>query len=120
MSKTKRNDGAGTTGNAADSVVANENANAAERPIRATKYGRLRAAIRERGSITIADAIVASGFDANNVRVAFAILRNPVRSRGANYVATTYDRATKTYTIVRDADGIESVDSTEPADAIVR
>jgi len=72
------------------------------KPPRVTKYGRLRAAIRERKSLTLADAVKASGFDEANVRVAFGIMRNKMRSKGEAFVATTYDRSTKTWTLVED------------------
>lgn len=68
------------------------------KPKKLSKVGIIRAMFAEKASWTVQELMDRSGFDANNVRVAMTILRNPKRTKPENLVITVFDKETGTYT----------------------
>jgi hypothetical protein len=67
-------------------------------PKKQSKVGIIRGMFAEKPSWTVEELMARSGFDANNVRVAMTILRNPKRTKPENLLVTSYDKEAGTYT----------------------
>ncbi len=67
------------------------------KPVKVTKFQRIRDFFAKNKSGTIEELMKASGFDERNVKTAMSILRNPNRTKN-NLLVTTYDREKRTFT----------------------
>jgi hypothetical protein len=63
-----------------------------------TKISKVRQMFKEKESWTRQEIADRAGYDLNNAAMAMSILKNPARTK--NLLITTYNRETKTYTLV--------------------
>ena len=64
-----------------------------------SKFGKLREMFKQKKSWTAKELMKRSGFDAQNLKTAMSILRNPKRSKVL--LVTDYDREKQTYTLTK-------------------
>jgi hypothetical protein len=70
-------------------------------PKKVSKFGIIREMFVEKKSWTLDEIVKRSGFDQQNVMTAMSILRNPTRTGADKMLTTDYDRATKTFTLMK-------------------